>query len=104
VEAIEGPTDRLTVGRHQVDPVESVAVVGVGYAGHDPVDGKGGDRQWSPCPGSGENPLDRAVVVDGVDQYAEQVALSGVDHAQNRTVSGVSTLPCGRVRPGTSGR
>ncbi len=82
VQPVQRPAHRLAVRGDEVEVVEPVAVLGVLDAGHDAVDGESGDSVGTALVGGADDPLDGGVVVDGVDQDAEDVALAEVDHTR----------------------
>src|SRR5439155_11633193 len=80
VQAVEGPAHRLAVRGDQVEGVQPCAVRPVLHAGHDAVHGERRQREGTPRPGGVEHRGGGRVVVDDVDEDAEDAAFAGVYH------------------------
>jgi hypothetical protein len=83
VQRVERPAHRLPVGDHEIERVEPGAVGPVLHTGHHPVHRERGEREWLALARGGEDLPGRRVVVDGVDQHAEDARLSLVDHGSH---------------------
>jgi len=80
MEQVERPAHGLAVRHHQVQVIEPVAVLRIEHAGHDPVDGLGGNGEGARLRGGSEDGLHGGGVGGGVDEDAEEVDGIGVAH------------------------
>jgi hypothetical protein len=85
VKEVERPEHRLPIGRDEVEMVQAIAMRAVVDTGHDTMHCDGGDGQWLTTLRGVDNPRDRALVINRVDENAEHVPLPVVDHRRQRS-------------------
>ncbi len=73
VSPVQYPAHRLAVGDQQVEVIEAELVLGIEHPGHHAVHGERRNRGTLPLARRAEDERQAGLVVDGVDQHADDI-------------------------------